>query len=258
MNRRDVIAGIGATGIAALSGCLGVLGLDEHVSSPAGVEPSISDDTGYEQTDVDSVVVERELSLGPLTEEVVAENYLTEYEKSVEMGVLGEQRGAVFTVLSTPKVDVLGREFNPVEEMSAGELVELIESNYDDIGDVSLEDERSVSILGESTPQSRFSAEAAFDGTTVDVDLHVTEAVSAGEDLIVTIGVYPEQLRSGESDNVRALAEAVTSSLEEGEPADDDDTDDDGSSDDGGDGDDGSSDDGGDGDDDGINIGSVS
>lgn len=215
MNRRTVIAGFGAAGLASLSGCLGLIGMDEHESAPAGVDADARSATGYEQTGIEEIVVEREV--GPLSEEIVVTNYKTEHEKTVDMGPLGERRGAVFIVLTTPKVSLAGQQFNPVEDMSATELMELVESSYDGLGDVSHDEDGSVTILEEETTRSRFTGEAEFDGSDVEVDVHVSEAVDAGEDLLVSIGVYPQRVRGREQENIVSLMESVTTDVDEGD-----------------------------------------
>lgn len=213
MKRRTLIAGLGIGGLASLSGCLGAIGMDEHDSTPAGVDPGVRSDTGYEQTNVEELVVEPEVGAAGVSETIVVRNHLTEHEKSVDMGVLGEQRGAVFSVLSTPQVELLGKQFNPVAEMDAAELVDLIASNYDGIENVTFEEQKAITILDQATMRSRFTADAEFDGTSVDVDLHVSEAIETADDLLVTVGVYPQDLRSREEDNVVALMEGVTETL---------------------------------------------
>ncbi|MDS0477796.1 DUF6517 family protein [Natrinema sp. 1APR25-10V2] len=215
MNRRRVLAGIGTAGLAGLSGCLGVIGMANHESAPAGVEASARDDTGYEQTTVDEIGVEKEVPGGGLTGTVSVTNHMTKHEKSVDMGPLGSRRGAVFNVLTTPKVKLLGKQFNPVEEMSTKELVDLVENNYNGIENISHVEDAEVTILEETTTQSQFTADAKFDGQSVTVDLHVTKAVEADDDLLVTIGVYPEQLRMQEKSNITSLAEAVTTEVDE-------------------------------------------
>ena len=92
MNRRAILGGLGATGLASLAGCLGLVDMDEH-------------------------------------------------EKVVEIPEIGRQRAAVFVVLTTPSIDVVGYNFNPIEEMSTPELVDLVADSYDDTGDVSAEDD---------------------------------------------------------------------------------------------------------------------
>jgi hypothetical protein len=216
MNRRTVIAGLGAGGLAGLSGCLGLVGLAEHESEPAGVGADAREETGYERTGIDDITVERDVPGGPLTGTISVTNYMTTHEKAVEIAPLEQrQRAAVFNVLTTPQVEILGTDRNPVAEMSTQELIDLVRTNYDGIDDVSHEEDGEVTILEQSTTQSRFSADAEFDGRSFEVAIHVTEAVEAGDDLLVTIGVYPRELRLQEESNVTALAEAVTTDVDE-------------------------------------------
>lgn len=209
MKRRTVLGGLGAAGLASLAGCLGLVGMDEHASSPAGVDPSVREETGYEQTGVEDVVVERDVGISAYSETISVTNYKTDHEKEVEIPGIGSQRAAVFTVLTTPQIGVAGRNFNPVEEMSTTELIELVEDNYDEIGDISHEEDGEITILEETTTRSRFSADATFNGHDLEVDIHVTEAVEAGDDLLVSIGVYPRHARGQEADNVFALMEGI-------------------------------------------------
>ncbi|WP_306052906.1 DUF6517 family protein [Natronococcus wangiae] len=266
MKRRHVIAGVGSIGLASLAGCLGLVGLDEHEASPAGVEASAREDTGYEQTDVDDLRIEEEVGVSALSEEIVVTNYLTEHQKAVDMGPLGKQRGAEFTILSTPKVEIAGRNFNPVEDKSAAELVDLVAANYDAIDDVERVSDGEATVLEQTTTASKFTADAEFEGQSVDVNLHVTEAVETDDDLLVTIGVYPQRVESYEESNVRSLVEHVVEDAEDGNSGQDggdeeDETDDgDGDGGDGGgneeetDGGDGNESEDGEDDEDGIGI----
>ena len=226
MNRRTYLGGLGAAGLASLAGCLGLVGMDEHESSPAGVDSSVREETGYEQTAVDDIVVEKEVGASVASDTIVVTNHMTEHEKAVEMGPLGQQRGAVFIVLTTPQIGVAGQNLNPVEDMSAKELVDLVEQNYDDISDITHETDADIEILGQSTTRSRFSADATFNGRDLEVYLHVSEAVEADDDLLVTLGVYPKEAPSGEEDNIIALMEGVATDIDvESESADENGTD---------------------------------
>lgn len=215
MDRRSLLASAGTVSLAGLAGCLGLAGLDEHASKPGGIEQSVLEDSDYESAGIEEIPVEREVGFLFYEETVSVTNQLTEYEKSVDMGPLGSRRGAAFLVLTTPQVSVLGREFNPVEEMDTKELVELVESNYDAISNISYEDDDDITILEQDTIQSRFNADAQFDGQDVDVYLHVTEAIESNDDYLVTIGVYPEPLRADEEDTVLTFMESVIAEFTE-------------------------------------------
>lgn len=212
MKRRHVIAGVGSLTLAGLSGCLGLVGFDQHEASPGGVDPAALEQTGYERTGVEDLVVEEDVGVAGYTERITVTNYVTEHEKAVDLEVLGRARAAVFVVLSTPKIDLAGRNFNPVEDMSTRELVDLVARSYDDVGDVSHEADDEVTILEQSTTRSRFGAEATFEGTSLEVDLHVTEAVETDDDLLAAVGVYPEAAAIEEEGNVVELMEAIVES----------------------------------------------
>ncbi|ELY90121.1 DUF6517 family protein [Natrinema altunense] len=219
MNRRTVVAGLGAAGLAGLSGCLGLLGMAEHESSPAGVEADARAETGYEQSAIDALSIDRDV--GPTNETVTVTNHMTKHEKAVDMGPLGSRRGAVFNVLTTPQVSIFGKELNPVEEMSTQELMDLVRSNYDGIDNISHDGDSDITILEQSTTRSEFTADAEFDGADIPVIIAITEAVEADEDLLVTIAVYPEYVERQEDPNATLLAEAVTTDVDEGASSDD-------------------------------------
>lgn len=219
MNRRTVIAGLGAAGLAGLSGCLGLLGMAEHESSPAGVEADARAETGYEQSAIDALSIDRDV--GPTNETVTVTNHMTKHEKAVDMGPLGSQRGAVFNVLTTPQVSIFGKELNPIEEMSTQELMDLVRSNYDGIDNITHDSDSDITILGQSTTRSQFTADAEFDGADIPVIIAITEAVEADEDLLVTIAVYPEYVERQENPNATQLAKAVTTDVDEGASSDD-------------------------------------
>lgn len=210
MNRRSFIAALGTGGVLGLSGCLGVAGLDEHVATPVGVGQDARDDTGYGLTGVDALTIAEQVGAAGYAEEIVVENYLAEHEKAVDMGPLGQQRGAVFVVLSTPQISILGQQVNPIEDKSTDELVELVAENYDGIHNVHHEGDDEVTILDQRVTESTFTADASFDGQNVEVNLHVTEAVATAADLVVAIGVYPQRLERFERDNVQTLMEAIS------------------------------------------------
>ena len=233
--RRRLLAGAGAVGVVGLAGCLG--GVTEHESRAYGVREGTASDAGYELSDIDRVVIEEPVGIGPIEETVVATNHVVEYEKTLELGPLGERRAGVFVTFATPQVSVFGREFNPVADMDAEELVELVQDGYEGLSGIERDAEDEIEVLGETVTRTRFEAEATFDGADVDVDLHVTEAATTDEDLVVTVGVYPRDLRSREEEHTLAMMEGVDVDAVDADDADAD-------GDETTDGDDGGSDDG--------------
>jgi len=222
MNRRSFLAGTTVVGVATLSGCLSstlntVTSLE---STPASVEQTILETTGYQLVGTETIVTEEDIEAVGISETIVVTSHLTEYEKSVGIEGLGEQPTAMFSILSTPKIAIAGRTFNPVAELSSQELVELIADNYDEIDNLEHEADETVTVLDQSVEKARFVAEASLSGVGLELNIHVTEAAERGDDLVVAIGVYPRLLESEEESNVRELTEAISD--EQPEPADED------------------------------------
>ena len=214
MRRREIILGTGAVAVTAVAGCLGVAGLDEHEATPAGVDPAVREETGYEQTNVEELVIEETVDAG-VSEDITVRNYLTEHEKEIELGPVGSVRAAAFTVLASPQISIAGREFNPISEMPAGELVELIEADFEGIDNVDHVSDGTVTILGQETAESVFEADAELEaGLSVDVNIHVSESVTTADDHLVTIGVYPQAVQGSEEDNIAAMMRGVVEEAE--------------------------------------------
>jgi len=214
MRRRTLIAG--GVGIAAstAAGCLSAVGMDEYEATPAGVDPAVREETGYEQTGVEEQVIERTVDVG-VSEEITVRNYLTEHEKGVDLGPLGNARAAAFTVLTSPQISIAGRGLNPIGEMPAEELVGFIEADYEGIDNVEHVEDGETTILEQTTPESLFEADAELGaGVSVDVNVHVTESVRTTADHLVTIGVYPQEVESAESDNVEAMMNGVIENVD--------------------------------------------
>lgn len=209
--RRTFTASAGMGVLTGLAGCLDIITGDgpvEFTASPSRVAQSALDETGYESSGTEEMVIEREFEAGGQTREVVVTNVQASYEKTISMGPLGEQEGAIFTSLTTPQVTVLGREFNPVAEMTTEELAEMVQENYDDIRNLEHQEDADVTINEETTTQSKFLAEGSIGGGAVDIYLHISEAVEMGEDLIVTVGGYPD-LTPDEEAHILSLMQAV-------------------------------------------------
>lgn len=214
MKRRELLAG--TSGLAALSvaGCLGAVGLAEHEASPAGVDPAVRDETGYEQTNVEELVVERSFDVAGVSQNVTVTNYLTEHEKGVDLGPIGTVKAATFVVLTSPQISLAGREFNPIADMSSEELIDLIEADFEQINNAEHVSDGEATILEQETTESLYEAEATFSGLSTDVNIHITESVQTTNDHLVTIGVYPKQFRDVEGDNIGSLMAGIVEDVE--------------------------------------------
>lgn len=220
-SRRAVLGATGVLIAGSSAGCLQQLpfiGGDpiEFEATPASVPTAALNATGYEEAGVDDVVIERTFEVGGQSQDVVVTNWQAEYDKAVDFAAtdlpVNEQaRAAVFTALTTPKVEVLGREFNPVAEMDSEELASMIQDRYEGIEAVEQLGEQEKSVAGESTTVGEFETEADLveSGVTLTIVLHIAEAVEAGDDLLVAIGGYPRLLDAEERDNIFTLMDAV-------------------------------------------------
>ncbi|MFW6153524.1 MAG: DUF6517 family protein, partial [Halobacteriota archaeon] len=181
-------------------------------ATAASVAEATLDQTGYEEHAVEEVTAERTFEAADQSQDVIVTNWQSEYDKRVSLGDIGgDVRAAIFTVLATPRVRVLDREFNPVADMSAAELAEMVQDRYDGMSDLEQVDSTEASVLGESTTVGEFEGRAQLvePGQDVDIVLQIAEAVTSGDDLVVCIGAYPQVLRTQETDNYFTLLGGV-------------------------------------------------
>jgi len=210
--RRRVLAVGGAVGIAGLAGCAA---LDvatgepaEFTAGTATIADATLDESGYELNEVTDQTVSREFDVAGSTREVRVTNRIAEYDKAVEL--LGERyQAAVFAVLTTPRVEVLGQAFNPIGELDDEERAQLIVDRYEGVSDLERGSEYSTDVLGTDAGVVVYSAEGEIGGTGVSVELefHVAEAVEAGSDYVVPLAAYPAAFGDGE--NVRRMLNGI-------------------------------------------------
>lgn len=209
LSRRGLctLVALAATGSA---GCLGVLAGEpaRFVAPPARVSEEVLEGSDYELERTETVEEQRtfEIAAGQ-TRDVEVVNRISEYHKLIEMGPLGEARGAVFATLSTPAVEVLGRTFNPVEDADNHEIADEAQSQYEGISIGSEIDRRTVTVLEEPIDLSKFEGEAAFGELSIDVFVH-TGIVESDDEYVAVFGIYP-RLLGGEEEPIVTLAEGV-------------------------------------------------
>lgn len=210
--RRRTLLGALSTVTVASAGCLGVLTGSEPLereASTARVGDDVLASTDYELADSGSRRIEREVTVGGQTREVHAVNQLAEYNRTVDLGPLGEQKFAVFAVLATPAFEIGGQVMSPVEEWSDRKLARQIQSQYENLEVGEETGERTVSTLDTEMGLSKFEGTATIAGNEgVDIYLHVGK-VQHDEDFVLPIAVYPQQL-SGEGETVGTLVGGLT------------------------------------------------
>lgn len=217
--RRELLTMGGVGVLGASAGCLDALpfvgGPMSFESAPAAVPNAALEETGYDEHEIEEVVIERSFEVAGRQQDVVVTNWQSEYDKGIDLSVgpldVGRTRAAVFTALTTPRVSVLGRTFNPVGDMAAEDLIEMVQDRYDGLDGIEHVGDADATIAGEQTTVGEFEAEADLldAGVAVDLTIHVAEAVESGDDLILAIGAYPTVVRHEERDAVFTLIEAI-------------------------------------------------
>jgi hypothetical protein len=214
-SRRSFLASGAAGALVATAGCLDfILGDDLSFSaSPANVSDDALDSTGYEENQTREQSFEKEFSVGGESRTVGITNHYAEYDRSIDLSGLGigSQRAATFTAATTPKVEVLGETFNPIDDMSPAEILGRAQGRYGGIDDLQEVGEFDTTLLGKETTVTRFhgSAELGDTGQNVDVELQVSDVVGSNGDFALAIGGYPQQLSDSERDNYETLVAGV-------------------------------------------------
>lgn len=189
------------------SGCMDLIRGDEarFEADTARVPADVASDTGYEEVEVKDDEIRKEFDQVDRT--VVVVNSIAEYARSVEIGPIGGEL-ARFTALATPQIDIVpGRPANPVGDMDAREIAEMVQNEYDDISNVEHVGSRDVELLGDTIEVSTFSADAkTAGGEDVSVFMHIGETDNE-DDFVVVVGVHPQDI--DDQDEVDTLIEAV-------------------------------------------------
>jgi hypothetical protein len=184
----------------------------EFEATRASVPDGALQDNGYERHRTEDVTIEQTVEAGGQSQDVIVINRQSEYDRAVDLGVADRSaRAAVFTVLSAPQVNALGRSFNPVAGMDPAELAGMVQGRYGGMENVQRVGEEAATVAGQSTAVTEFGSEAELveAGVTVDLAMHISEAVESGDDLLVAIGGYPRALAGQERDRVFALMDAI-------------------------------------------------
>lgn len=211
--RRALLAGVGTGAAATLAGCTGQLTATgvAFEASEAPLPRGTQEETGYTHYRTDTSTVSRRFERFGVGRTVDVTNVVSEYDRAVEVGLVGRRiRAAVFATLATPKVRILGREFNPVVGMSTTELAEMIQQRYDGFRVHDVADSFEAAVAGGRATVTRFEAEARLIAAdlSVDVHLYLSEAVDAGGDFVLGLAVHPRAFGRQES-TVRELLAAV-------------------------------------------------
>lgn len=206
MRAHRTVVAVALAALLVTSGCIGFLTGSEALefsAESATVSDAALADSGYEEANVTGEEVNETFSAAGQERRVRVTNWLAQYERAVDLGPLGEKRAAVFVALSTPKVEVLGRTFNPLADTSNRDLLQRLQSRYSGLRVGDRVDSRNVTALGAQRTVDTFEGQATFAGVDVDVYVHVTKFEHDG-DIVAAIAIHPQQL-DGERETVDDL-----------------------------------------------------
>jgi hypothetical protein len=207
--RRIVAVTLAVAVLTTTTGCIGFLTGEESLTfaaEPAAVDESAAQSAGYATDGPRVVEVNETFTVAGEERRVVAKNQVNTYEKTLDLGIFEAKLG-VFTVISSPAVEIAGRTLNPIGDYSNRELVGLVQSRYQGLSDVDEVSSQTITVQGQETQVTKYAAVANVEGQEVDVYVHVTK-YRDGEDFVVAVGVYPQQL-GGEEDNVLSMMRAI-------------------------------------------------
>ncbi|MFD1570661.1 DUF6517 family protein [Halorubrum laminariae] len=211
--RRRALALSGAVGLAGLAGCTA---LDvatggepaEFTAGTATVADATLSESGYELNEVSDQTTSREVEVAGQTREVRVTNTIAEYDKAVEL--FGERyQAAVFAAVTTPQIEVLGQTLNPIDDLSARERADLILSRYENVGDLERGSEYTTTVLDADAAVVVYTADGEIGGTgaSTELELHVGEPISTGDDFVLPLAAYPATFSDGE--NVRRMMNGI-------------------------------------------------
>ncbi|ELY97055.1 hypothetical protein C482_14189 [Natrialba chahannaoensis JCM 10990] len=198
MNRREFVAAGAVCGLGLMAGCLddALADITSFSATPVVVSAAALEETGYAYQGTEKVVETRTVA----RQTVEATNYASEYTRTMGMlsAVLGdgpaEADAGLFGVATTPQVEMLGEECNPVADMSTAEIAQRVQEQFDEISldNEMVVDERSVESLGETVVLETFEGEASMygaDGIPVRADI---STFTHDSDLFIVVGAYPD------------------------------------------------------------------
>lgn len=195
--------------LVATSGCVDLVmgNTPTFESSEANVSDEALEESGYQLSESDTQNVTRNVSAAGQERTVRVTNHVTQFNRSMSLGPLGDQELGRFVVFTTPAVEMFGQTMSPVEDWSERRVLEEVATEYAEIEDISHEDNRSMTILGEERSVEVFTGTTTVGGNDVDVYIHVTK-FRHEDDYVIALGVHPQQLPD-EQDRLDLLFQGI-------------------------------------------------
>ena len=197
---RRAVGALTVAGISGLAGCSGSTSFSaEYAETDTG-------ETGYERTGQRQPSMTRTFA----GQEVTVTNTVTEYRKEVQLSLLGGSADVgVFAAFTSPQVEIAGRSFNPISDMDTEQLAERFQSRFDSMDGLGQESSEQVDVLGAARTVTKFSATVTVEGNQVPVFLLIAN-FSHESDVVVPMGIFPQERQDEEGPNVRQLMANLT------------------------------------------------
>ncbi len=195
LSRRAVLGGAAATVLAAASSVGVVLGRSslDTVSEPVGVREETLSETGYRARVLGRTRFTRELGAGSANHDFGTTNFLAEYDRRASLGSVSERRLGVFAVVSTPQARMLGLPLNPIAWASERRLVELLQTRYDGVRDVTPVGSEEATVLDTPVSIDEFDAVGRVSEGELPLTMHAMR-VESRSDVVLALALYPRAL----------------------------------------------------------------
>lgn len=149
--------------------------------------------TGFDRTRADFITITKQGTIAGQTRTIKVKNYIAEYKRQPDL-LLVQGELARFTIFATPNIEIAGRALNPISHLSTEELVQRLQEKYSNIDNLRKVGSCWLPILGTSVTVTRYAGTTTIvGGQRIDVVVHIAK-VSAGEDTIISVAVYPQQI----------------------------------------------------------------
>lgn len=216
-SRREVIGIVASAGIASLAGCANLITGDGPIKAEADqliVEQATVEETDYELAQAKSPPFEKTVSIAGNERQIVLTNEVVGYENAVGAA---RKLGGVFTLLSTPAIDIANKSVNPLMQLSNKELAKQVASQRSGDGgsieNIEVESEYEATVDGNTTTVTKFSATTTVEGKDVPLYMHLTKT-PVGDNYAVVGAVYPQRIDELEHDTVKVLIEGIEEATE--------------------------------------------
>lgn len=224
-DRRDLIRAISSATLVGTAGCSEVPSSDGEPddgssddsteeeplvfrASSVGIGEGRLVEAGYSLERRGSFGITRTVNVGDRSYDIEALNRLAEYERTVVQEPFERRPAARFAVVSSPRIEIAGEEFNLISTVSDERLAEEMQSGYSELTLGEGSASGTVMPFGRSVEATRRRGVATFRSREIDIFVHSARTRHDG-DFVVMVGVYPQSIDEPERSKTLGLMDAV-------------------------------------------------